>query len=94
MGIQLCLQKPQFESLHLLFQSTNLEGIIAILSVMRIVPKYHIVFCMVVILLIPKYLLLVSFKTSEVPLHLCFASLMGASDIPLYYVQAMSIVIL
>ena len=44
-----------------------------------------IVFCMIVILLILKYLYLVSFKTSEVPLHLCFASLKGASEISLYH---------
>ena len=56
------------------FKSTNYESIIVILSVMCIVPKYHIVFCMIVILLILKYLFLVSFKTPKELLHLwiCF----------------------
>src|ERR1041385_644689 len=58
-------------------QSTNYENIIVILSVMCIVPKYYIVFCMIVVLLILK-----SFKTPEEFLHLCFASLMEASEIP------------
>ena len=69
-----------------LFKAPTIESIIVILSVMCIVPKYHIVFCMIVILLILKYLFLVSFKTLEVLLHLCFASPMGASKITLYYV--------
>ena len=94
MGIQLCLQMPWFESVHLILQRTNIERIIVILSVMCIVSKYHIVFCMIVILLILKYLFLVSFKTPEVLLHLCFAALMGTSEIPLGYVQVMCIVIL
>jgi len=68
------------------FKAPTIESIIVILSVMCIVPKYHIVFCMIVILLILKYLFLVSFETPKVLLHLCFASLMGASEIPLYYV--------
>ena len=72
----------------------TIESIIGILSVMCIVPKYHIVFCMIVILLILKFLVLVSFKTPEELLHLCFASLMEASEIPLWYVHAMCIVIL
>ena len=76
------------------FKAPTIESIIVILSVMCIVPKYHIVFCMIVILLILKYLFLVSFETPKVLLHLCFASLMGASEIPLYYVQVMCIVIL
>src|SRR3954470_11637164 len=75
-------------------QSTNYESIIFIPSVMCIVPKYHIVFCMIVILLILKFLVLVSFKTLEELLHLCFASLMEVIEIPLYYVQALCIVIL
>src|SRR3954463_15407644 len=65
------------------FKAPTIESIIVMLSVMCIVPKYHIVFCMVVILFILKYLFLVSFKTLEVLLHLCFASLMEASEIPL-----------
>src|ERR1041385_6655077 len=64
-------------------QSTNYEIIIVILSVMCIVPKYYIVFCMVVVLLILKFLVLVSFKILAEFLHLCFASLMEASEIPL-----------
>ena len=76
------------------FKAPAIESIIVILSVMCIVPKYDIVFCMIVILLILKYLFLVSFKTPKELLHLCFASLMEASEIPLYYVQVMCIVIL
>src|SRR4051812_47624503 len=44
-------------------KAPTIESIIVILSVMCIVPKYHIVFCMIVILLILKYLFLVSFET-------------------------------
>src|SRR3954465_3298017 len=44
-------------------QSTNYESIIVILSEMCIVPKYYIVFCMIVVLLILKFLALLSFKT-------------------------------
>ena len=65
------------------FKAPTIESIIVILSVMCIVPKYHIVFCMIVILLSLKFLVLVSFKTPEELLHLCFASLMEASEIPL-----------
>src|SRR3954468_21835860 len=75
------------------FQSTRYESIIVILSVMCIVPKYHIVFYMIVILLILKFLVLVSFKTPEELLHLCSTSLMEASEIPLWYLHAMCIVI-
>ena len=64
-------------------KAPTIEIIIVILSVMCIVPKYHIVFCMIVILLILKYLFLVSFKTPKERLHLCFATLLGASEIPL-----------
>ena len=41
-----------------------------------------------------EFWVLVSFKTLEELLHLCFASLMEASGIPLWYVHAMCIVIL
>ena len=41
-----------------------------------------------------EFWVLVSFKTPEELLHLCFASLMEASEIPLWYVHAMCIVIL
>src|SRR4051812_17163825 len=41
----------------LFFKAPTIESIIIILSVMCIVPKYHIVFCTIVILLILKYLL-------------------------------------
>ena len=64
------------------FKAPTIESIIVILSVMCIVPKYHIVFCMIVILLVLKFLVLVSFKTPEELLHLCFASFMEASEIP------------
>src|ERR1041385_9375707 len=64
-------------------QSTNQESIIFILSVMCIVPKYYIVFRMIVVLFILQFLVLVSFKTPEEFLHLCFASLMEGSEIPL-----------
>src|SRR3954464_6212189 len=73
---------PRFESLHPLSSSNDYESIIVILSVMCIVPKYYFVFCMIVILLIPKHLVLVSFKTLEESLHLCLASLLEASEIP------------
>src|SRR3954466_2963116 len=65
------------------FKAPTIESITFILSVMCIVPMYHIVICMSVILLILKFLVLVSFKTPEELLHLCFASLMEASEIPL-----------
>src|SRR4051812_1433146 len=65
------------------FKAPTIESIIVILSVTCIVPKYHIVFCMIVIFLVLKFLVLVSFKTPEEFLHLCFASLMEASEIPL-----------
>src|SRR4051812_4602490 len=64
-------------------KAPNIQSIIVILSVMCVVPKYHIVFCMIVILLVLKFLVLVSFKTPEEILHVCFASLMEASEIPL-----------
>src|SRR3954463_2965366 len=64
------------------FKAPTIESIIVILSVTCIVPKYHIVFCMIVILLVLKFLVLVSFKTPEEFLHLSFASLMEASEIP------------
>src|ERR1041385_5830855 len=67
----------------LFLQSTNYESIIVILSVMCIVPKYYIVLCMIVVLLILKFLAVVSFKTPEEFLHLCSASLVEASEIPL-----------
>src|ERR1041385_6232898 len=66
------------------FKAPTIESIIVILSVTCIVSKYHIVFCMIVILLVLKFLVLVSFKTPEEFLHLCFASLMEAREIPLY----------
>src|SRR3954465_6892781 len=60
------------------FKAPTIESIIVILSVMCIVPKYHIVFFMIVILLVLKFLFLVSFRTPKELLHLCFASLMEA----------------
>src|SRR4051812_28896079 len=57
-------------------KAPTIEIIIVILSVTCIVQKYHIVFCMIVILLVLKFLVLVSFKTPEEFLHLCFALLM------------------
>ena len=65
------------------FKAPTIERIVVILSVMCIVPKYHIIFCMIVIFLVLKFLVLLSFKTLKELLHLCFASLMEASDIPL-----------
>ena len=47
------------------FKAPSIESIIFILIVTCIVPKYHIVFCMIVILLVLKFLVLVSFKTLE-----------------------------
>src|SRR3954469_25677014 len=79
----LAIKKPRFESLPSFFKAPTIESIIVILSVTCIVPKYHIVFCMIVILLVLKFLVLASFKTPEEFLHLCFASLMEASEIPL-----------
>ena len=75
-----------YRALHLLLQSTHYWEHNCHAECNVHFPKYHIVFYMIVILLILKYLLLVSFKTSEVPLHLYFISLMGAREIPLYYV--------
>src|ERR1041385_7728388 len=46
------------------FKAPTIESIIDILSVTCIVPNYHIVFCMIVILLVLKFLVLVSFKNS------------------------------
>src|SRR4051812_25031262 len=43
------------ESLPSFIQSTNYESIIVILSVTCIVPKYHIVFCMIVMFLTLSY---------------------------------------
>src|SRR3954471_19174652 len=77
------IKKPWFESLPFFFKAPTIESIIVILSVTCIVPKYYIVFCMIVILLVLKFLVLVSFKTSKEFLHLCFASFMEASEIPL-----------
>src|ERR1041385_5171027 len=45
-------KKPRFESLPFFLKSTNYESIIVILSVTCIVPKYYIVFCMLVLLLV------------------------------------------
>src|SRR3954454_16151132 len=63
-------------------QSTNYESIIVILSVTCIVPKYHIVFYMIVMFLTLSSEFY-SCKTPEELLHLCFDSLMEASEIPL-----------
>src|SRR3954469_17488195 len=46
------------ESLPSLFKAPIIKSIIVILCVMCIVPKYHIVFCMIVILLVLRYLVL------------------------------------
>src|SRR3954470_2868137 len=46
-------------------KASTIESIIVILSVMCIVPKYHIVFYMIVILLILKFLVLLSYNTPQ-----------------------------
>src|SRR3954462_3439281 len=71
------------ESQPYFLQSTNYESIIVILSVTCIVPKYHIVSCMLVMFFYSQFGVLVSSKTPEESLHLCFASLMEASEVPL-----------
>src|SRR3954463_15194632 len=49
----LSIKNPRFQNLHLPFsKAPTIESIIFILSATCIVPKYYIVFCMLVILLV------------------------------------------
>jgi hypothetical protein len=72
-------------SLHLLTVKRLLESIVVILSVMCL--SQNTVNCGITLMLVSLIFLLLVFSwTSEVPQHLCFATQIKASGIPLFHI--------